>query len=108
MKKDSILFSFLLTALIAIVIFPFVWYYRTDRIIFMMSIFLLPFANAAFFKIPAQSLIVIFIAAVFNLFMSYRIYKFEESGWIAILSLIFLVLLLLNVLFTFIKLSMKK
>jgi hypothetical protein len=108
MDKDSILFSFLLTALVAFVIFPFVWYYRTDRIIFMMSIFLLPFVNAAFFKIPSQSLVLIFIAAVFNLFMNYRIYKFEESGWIAILSLIFLVLLLLNVLFTFIKFSMKK
>lgn len=92
-KLNSILFSLLLTALIALIIFPFVWYYRCDRIIFMMSMLLLPFVNIVNFNKSFQIPLVI-IGAVFNILMTFRIYKFEENGWILFLSLIFLLLFL--------------
>lgn len=106
-NKNPILLSLLITAVLSIIIFPFLWFYRTDRILFMMSMLLLPFANMVSFKKSIQLPVVISVGAFINLFMTYRIYKFAESGWILLLSLIFLTFLLLNVLLRFVPYSSK-
>jgi len=89
--------AMLLVGLIGFILFPYLWAYRTDRILFMIGLFFLPFAamGAAFFG-HVQFLLILCGAAM-NLFMTYRIYRFEEAGWISFLSVCFLGLLLLAV-----------
>ncbi len=93
-KKE--LLALLLTGIIGFLIFPFLWDYRSDRILFMIALNLIP--SAAFFLtglgfwgfVPAVA------GAIMNLYMTYRIYRFEEPGWIVFMSICFICLLFLT------------
>lgn len=88
--------AMLLVGLIGFIVFPYLWAYRTDRILFMIGLFFLPFAAIGAHFFGRMQLLLILCGAAMNLFMTYRIYRFEEGGWISFMSISFLGLLLFS------------
>jgi hypothetical protein len=93
-KKE--LLALLLTGIIGFLIFPFLWDYRSDRILFMIALNLIPFAALFLSRLGFWGFIPVFGGAMMNIYMTYRIYHFEEPGWIVFMSICFICLLFLT------------
>lgn len=96
-KKELAL---ILSGVIGIIIFPLFWSYRTDRIIFMMSLLLIPAAAKGLGNLGKMSFPFLGLAVFSNILMTYRIFRYEESGWIiwtnSLFSLLFIIIILLQ------------
>jgi hypothetical protein len=106
-KKTKLNFelTLLIVGFIALIIFPIFWCYKIDRIIFMISILFIPICARGLSAFGNSGIFLAIIGALLNLFLTYRIYFFHESGWIIGLSLLYILLLLSIVVHKFYKLK---
>ena len=80
-----------LGSLLAWLSFPFIWHYHSDRILFMLSLGLLPWAVWTLQKRPPRSAYALaFLTGVLNLGTAYGIYAWQIPGLIHASALIFL------------------
>ena len=98
-KNKKLLQRFELTLLtvgiLALLIFPFFWCYKIDRIIFMICILFIPVCARGLGAFGKWGYLLAITGSFLNLFLTYRIYFFQESGWILNLCLSYALLLAL-------------
>lgn len=79
---STLLRNYLLTGLFLLLLLPFVWPYTVDRILFMMSPFILAIAVYSFDLFKGQVAWVVLLGAALNLGVTFGIYKYELAGWL--------------------------
>ncbi|MCP4437972.1 MAG: glycosyltransferase family 39 protein [Aureispira sp.] len=91
----NMLLHYMLTGLLLLVLLPFVWPYTIDRILFMMSPFILAIAVPAFDLFKGKVAWVVVVGLLLNLGVTFGIYKYELAGWLVKGSLIYIGFLVL-------------
>lgn len=84
----------LATGLVAWLVFPFLWHYHYDRILFMNALFLLPLAILGSQWLGRLQLPYIVVGGLANLLVAFGIYRYQIGGLIVYEFLCFLGLLI--------------
>lgn len=90
---STLAFNYMLTGLVLLLLLPFVWPYTVDRILFMMSPFILAIAVYSFDLFKGKVAWVVLVGAALNLGVTFGIYKYALAGWLLKGSLVYISLL---------------
>lgn len=92
-KKYAHLTAFLSTALVGSLVFPFLWHYHYDRILFMNTIFLFPFIVLGSQLFGRFQWWIILLGGISNWLVAFGIYKYQIGGLIVLEAMLFLLMM---------------
>jgi hypothetical protein len=99
------LLSFVSTATVGMLVFPFLWHYHYDRILFMNTIFLLPLVVVGSQLLGRFQLVLVLLGGMMNLLVAFGIYKFQMGGLIITAAGMFL---MFSLVFYYLNIKLKK
>ena len=91
-KINSAEFSFLLTGLVGLAVFPFAWAYYMDRIIFMFAPFLLYFAAFFLTFFNKKGFFLAILTAFCNIIANFVVYNFPITYFLSFSYFIFIII----------------